>query len=95
MSNPNPKNQFKPGNNANPTGRPKKGYSITEWFKEFLEANPKAKTEIAEAIRSKAAKGDMAAIKLLWNYMDGLPTQKTDITSKGEKLEGLVITKTK
>ena len=89
------KTSFKKGQVANPKGRPKKGYSITAYFKEFLKANPEVREKIAKAIEDKAAKGDMAAIKLLWNYMDGLPTQPTDITSKGEKVDKLVIIKTK
>ena len=92
---PKTKTSWKPGQSGNPKGGPKKGYSITDWFKEFLSANPEDRERIAKAIVDKAVKGDTAAIKLIWNYMDGLPKQSTDITSKDEKIENLVIIKTK
>ena len=69
----------KTGAEANPNGRPKKGYSITEWFQEMLASTPEIKDEIGSAIIQKAKKGDIAAMKLVWNYMDGLPVQSVDM----------------
>lgn len=66
---------FKPGNNANPKGRPPKGYSITEWFQNMFTANPKVKEKLGQVIVQKAMRGDPTALKLVWNYMDGLPKQ--------------------
>lgn len=80
-------NLKKKGAQANPNGRPKKGYSITEWFKEMFSSKPEVKDAIGKAIIKKALEGDTAAQRLVWNYMDGLPVQ--DITSKGEKLDTL------
>lgn len=79
--------QFKPGQSGNPNGRPKKGYSITEWFREMLSSKPEVKEELGKAILDKAKAGDPTALKLIWNYMDGMPQQTTDITSDGEKIE--------
>ena len=68
-----PPGAFKPGQSGNPKGRPKKGYSITEWFRDLLKSDPEVKNKIGKAIVKKALYGDMAAIKLIWNYMDGMP----------------------
>jgi hypothetical protein len=84
----NPATQFKPGNNANPNGRPLKGYSITEWFKGMLSSNPEIKDKLGKAILDKAQAGDPTAMKLVWNYMDGMPKQESEVTIKD--ITGLV-----
>lgn len=75
MSNPNPQNQFKKGEVANPTGRPPKGYSITEMMKEMLSSKPEVKETLGKVIIKKALEGDITAIKTVWQYMDGMPKQ--------------------
>jgi len=80
---------FEKGKSGNPKGRPPKGYSITEWFQDMLGSDPEAKEKMGRAIWAKALRGDIAAQKLVWNYMDGMPQH--DVTSGGEKIEGLVI----
>lgn len=72
---------WKPGESGNPNGRPPKGYSITEWFKNMLNSNPEVKDAIGKSIMKKALEGDTAAQKMVWQYMDGMPQQRTDITS--------------
>ena len=69
---------FKPGESGNPNGRPKKGYSITEWFKEMLDSKPEVKDAIGKSIMKKALEGDTAAQKMVWQYMDGMPQQKIE-----------------
>lgn len=90
---PKVKTSWKPGESGNPNGRPPKGYSITEMMKEMLNEQPEIKKGIGQRIAKKALEGDPAAIKMLWQYMDGMPLQKneTDVTSKGEKIEGFVV----
>jgi hypothetical protein len=78
--------QFKPGESGNPNGRPPKGYSITEWFKEMLNSKPEVKDAIGKSIMKKALEGDTTAQKMVWSYMDGMPQQHTDLTTKGEKI---------
>lgn len=73
-------NLKKKGAEANPNGRPKKGYSITEWFQEMLKANPETRDAIGASITAKALEGDPAAIKLVWNYMDGMPKQSVQLS---------------
>jgi len=77
---------YKPGESGNPNGRPPKGYSITETFREMFQADPKKKQELADAIYQKAKTGDPTALKLVWNYMDGMPQQKFDHTTNGKDL---------
>ena len=80
MSNPNPspETRFKPGESGNPNGRPSKGYSITEMMREMLNNDPEVKQRIGEVIAAKALEGDTNAIKMLWQYMDGMPKQKIE-----------------
>lgn len=82
MANPNPPeaNRFKPDVSGNPNGRPSKGYSITETIREMMTEKPEIKRALGSKILEAALKGDLQAIKLMWNYMDGMPEQKTDIS---------------
>ena len=82
-----PPKAWKKGQSGNLKGRPPKGYSITEMMQEMLKSNPKLKRSIGKRVAEKALKGDMTAIKMIWNYMDGMPPQ--DITSKGKELNSL------
>ncbi len=77
---------YKPGQSGNPKGRPKKGYSITDWFQNMLASTPEVKETLGKSILRKALEGDATAQKLIWNYMDGMPEQKTDITTDGEQI---------
>lgn len=83
---PKTRTSFKPGNNANPKGRPPKGYSITEMMKEMLSSDPKVKEKLGKVIIAKALEGDTTAIKTVWQYMDGMPKQSMDVTSAGKPL---------
>lgn len=76
---------FKPGQSGNPNGRPPKGYSITEWFKEMLNSKPEVKDAIGKSIMKKALEGDTTAQKMVWSYMDGMPKQTIDLGNKDDK----------
>lgn len=71
---------WKKGQSGNPHGRPKKGYSITETFRQLLEGKPEIRKQLAQSILNKALIGDVAAQKLIWQYMDGMPKQEIDAT---------------
>lgn len=71
---------MKKGETRNPNGRPKKGYSITEWFKEMLASTPEVKDAIGKSIMKKALEGDTAAQKMVWQYMDGMPKQSIELS---------------
>lgn len=76
----NEKGQLQKGHTANPNGRPKKGYSITETFREMFQADPTKKQELMMAIFKKAMQGDASAMKLVWSYMDGSPLQGIELS---------------
>ncbi len=90
-------NRWKPGQSGNLNGRPK-GLSITEMVREALEevepqSGQKWKDLVIKRILVKAvSEGDANIIKAMWNYIDGMPLQKTDLTTLGEKLEAPHIT---
>ena len=80
------KTSFKKGQTGNPKGRPPQGYSITETVRSMLGANPQIKQELTQKVIDLAQAGDLVALKLLWNYMDGMPAQgleiKADVSTK-------------
>ncbi len=85
------KTSFKPGKSGNPKGRPPKGHSITEWFREMLNSQPEVKEAIAQSIVSKALEGDVAAQRMVWNYMDGMPQQQIDHSTQGKPIPAPIL----
>lgn len=92
---PNPEN-LKPFKKDDPRinrdGRPPK-LSITRMVREALEKIPEGdheavKHKLVSRILEKAInEGDREMIKLCWQYMDGLPQQNIDHTTKGDKID--------
>ena len=74
---------FKKGEIHNPKGRPPKGHSITETIKAMMDEKPEIKRALGAKILEMAMKGDITAMKTLWNYMDGMPVQASEISGKG------------
>lgn len=66
---------WKPGQTGNPHGRPPKGYSITETIRYMMAKKPAIKKALGTKILEMALKGDITAIKTIWQYMDGMPVQ--------------------
>jgi hypothetical protein len=77
-----PPHAWKKGQSGNPNGRPPKGHSITDAMKAVLEGNPKTKQDFVKKILGFAMQGDMTAAKMIWNYMDGMPVQRNELTGK-------------
>ena len=82
---------WKKGQIPNPTGRPPKDQSLTELMREYLYNIPKGqkkpyKEMFIEKTLLMAMKGDIAALKLIWNYLDGMPKQSinTEISLNNE-----------
>lgn len=87
MVNHNPLNQFGPGNNANPNGRPKKEWTMASLIRNALEEQnasgvPK-KVTIARKLAELADAGDITAIKEVNNRLDGMPAQSIKQTHDG------------
>lgn len=80
--------------NINRKGRPKKGQSFGEALeKEAEEMVKDASGEeltkmqaIAKILWKKASKGDLKAIDMLLDRIDGKPKQALDVTSGGETI---------
>lgn len=82
---------LKPGQTANPNGRPKKEESLTNLMRTYLNQIPpgeaRSRKEIfIEKTAQLAERGDATAQKLIWSYLDGLPTQQVDVTSMGRSV---------
>jgi hypothetical protein len=92
MNNPTGKGGFADNpSNRNNKGRPPKGYSITEIFRETFSADPALKKALLQSIITQALSGDVSAQRLVWQYMDGMPPQSLDVTSKGEKITSVEV----
>lgn len=66
------------GVSGNPNGRPKKEFSLTQGMRDFLsEHDPDKKRErkdlLVEQTYKQAMRGDIAAIKMIFNYLEGMP----------------------
>lgn len=89
--------KFVPGVSGNPNGRPKgSGISITTEVKKKLAEIPEGQKAtylqllISRIMKQAISEGDQQMITRIWNYVDGMPQQKTDITSDGEVIQGLI-----
>ena len=74
---------YKKGQSGNPKGRPKKGTSLTELMQEFLDNKPEGQEKtyrelFIQKCLQLGMKGDIQAIKMIWNYMEGMPKQRVE-----------------
>lgn len=77
--------------NINRNGRPKKGTCLTDLMQKYLKKSIDIKDDTGEIKKIKyrdlfvqqvlklATAGDTTCLKLIWNYIDGMPLQKMDI----------------
>ena len=82
------KGTWKPGQSGNPNGRPPVPESwagiLREVGKRIDPKDRKAfRTAVAEKLWEQAKKGNIQAIKVLFNRMDGYPRQSLDVEGKG------------
>ena len=78
--------QFKPGQSGNPNGRPKgSGLNLTSLLKTKLEEIPEGKKEpykelfIKTLLHKALVEKDLQSLKLIMNYVDGLPKATLDL----------------
>jgi len=78
----------------NREGRPvgSKGLNLTSLLKDKLQEIPEGKKEtyselfIKTLLHKAMIEKDLQSLKLIMNYVDGLPKQSMDITSKGKEI---------
>ena len=92
MANPNPSpaTRFKPGNRANPGGR-RKTLSLVADLRDELEkmaqgSSVSNKQMVVSRLLNQALAGDMQAIKLIFEYVDGKPVQPIDVRREAERI---------
>ena len=81
--------------NINRKGRPRKGLTLTDIAREILEevlpSGVTRKEVLMRKVATLAYEGNETFIKLIWNYVDGMPTQKTELTGvDGSPVEFLI-----
>jgi hypothetical protein len=87
-SNRNEDGTFKEGVSGNPGGRPKGSVSLKTLIQQKIAEVPIGQTkawaeQIVETLLEKAVVDkDVAAQKLIINYVDGMPIQTTELTGK-------------
>jgi len=94
MSNIKTLKSFKKGKDPrrNLKGRPVGSVSITKKIREELAKIPKGnkKTQlellVEQVLKKAIKKGDIQMLKMIWNYIDGLPMGSLDITSGGKRI---------
>ena len=75
---------FLPGQSGNPNGRPKReaeAAALDTFRKRF---NNGSFAEVLDALMRQDKKGNVAAIKLILEYLLGKPSQEIDLNQDGE-----------
>ncbi len=92
-----PKSAFKKGESGNLRGRPKMANSLTNLMRRYLgEKNKihKKKTNkqvFVEKCYKRAIEGDPAANNKIWTYIEGLPQQRVDLTTKNKEVMSMEV----
>jgi len=66
---------WKPGVSGNPSGRPKKGHTLTDALAEAID-----KEDLARALLDLVKDGNIAAIKYAYDRIDGRPKETIEQT---------------
>lgn len=77
---------FPKGVSGNPAGRPPKGQTITDAIRSMMGEKPEIKKALTQKILQMALEGDIAAIRMLWNYLDGMPKQLIEINDPQKEI---------
>lgn len=80
------KGRLLPGNTANPAGGKKGSFSLLPLLKKQLQECPEGKDKksyailiIEKMISNAVEKGDVNMLKLIWNYIEGMPKQSFEV----------------
>jgi hypothetical protein len=89
MSNPNPKNQIKTKKQASEMGKKsKRGISLKTKLKEVLLNGRIDPDEFIESMYKNAIKGNSGIARLIFDHMEGKPTEKIELTgTDGQPIE--------
>lgn len=79
--------RFQPGQSGNPNGRPPGTYSLLTILKNELQKCPEGQDKktygdliVKRMLKEAIEKGDQQQIKLIWNYLEGMPRQGFDFS---------------
>ena len=94
------KGRWKPGVSGNEDGRPEgsgQPFSLKVMLEKEIQKCPEGQDKksfalllIVRMLRQAIQEGDFQMIKLIWNYLEGMPKESTDITTKGESINPLM-----
>lgn len=83
MSNPNPHNQWEPGQSGNPAGRPPNEWTWSGLVREAMEEKnldgEEKKLFVSRALVDRAAEGDVGALREVGNRIDGQAKQSLEV----------------
>ena len=75
--------------NINRKGRPKKGNTLTDIMREVMEeelpSGKMRKEAFVRKVLELAYDGNEQMIKLVWNYLEGMPLQKNELSGPNGK----------
>jgi hypothetical protein len=80
---PAPRSAWKPGQSGNPKGASPKPLTLTNALREFVagrSGRKKRLTVLLEKLWTLVEAGDLAAIKYVFDRVDGMPTQRHEVS---------------
>lgn len=91
------KGRFPKGVSGNPAGKPEGTFSLITLLKQELQKCPEGQDKktyadliVKRMLKEAIEKGDQQQIRLIWNYIEGMPRQNLDITSANKPLQVII-----